>query len=33
VRKESTAMATDVQEREFSDGAKTLGDKIVALTL
>jgi large subunit ribosomal protein L7/L12 len=26
-------MATDVQEREFSAGAKTLGDKIVALTL
>ncbi len=26
-------MATDVQEREFSTGAKELGDKIVALTL
>ena len=26
-------MATDVQEREFSSGAKDLGDKIVALTL
>ncbi|MEX0679575.1 MAG: 50S ribosomal protein L7/L12 [Pirellulales bacterium] len=26
-------MATDVQEREFSAGAKELGDKIVALTL
>jgi large subunit ribosomal protein L7/L12 len=26
-------MATDVQEREFSTGAKDLGDKIVALTL
>jgi large subunit ribosomal protein L7/L12 len=26
-------MATDVQEREFSAGTKTLGDKIVALTL
>jgi large subunit ribosomal protein L7/L12 len=26
-------MATDVAEREFSAGAKTLGDKIVALTL
>jgi large subunit ribosomal protein L7/L12 len=27
------AMATDVQEREFSANTKTLGDKIVALTL
>ena len=26
-------MATDVETREFSDGAKTLGDQIVALTL
>jgi large subunit ribosomal protein L7/L12 len=26
-------MATDVQEREFSAGAKELGDKIVGLTL
>jgi len=26
-------MATDVQEREFSAGAKDLGDKIVGLTL
>ena len=26
-------MATDVQEREFTTGAKELGDKIVALTL
>ena len=33
VRKESTAMATDMATREFSAGAKELGDKIVGLTL
>jgi len=33
VRKEEPAMATDVQEREFSSEAKQLGDKIVGLTL
>jgi large subunit ribosomal protein L7/L12 len=33
VRKESIAMATDVQEREFSADTKKLGDQIVELTL